>query len=327
MSHKQIAVLLSDVHFTPATLELAAQSFLKAQFKAKILDVPLIVCGDTLDSKAVMRAECVNRLLELVSVKDAPDMIFVVGNHDLCNEKGKTHSLNFLKPYATVVETIQTSLLGGVNLTIIPYQSDPNTIKNWLEDRDTEKGDIFLMHQGVTGSDSGDYIHDKSAIPKEWLKDLKVWSGHYHNRQTIALPSDGEWNYIGNPYSLSFGEANDKPKGYQILMSDGTAEFVPTNLRKHVIYEITPDNETSELKRHQPGDLVWVKAKGPRAWLSSFRKESYGACRLTTECTDDAPKAITASLRGPEALDSIIDQQPDKATSDRLKSLWRQLCE
>ena len=65
MPKKPIAVLISDVHYTPSSLPIAHTAMKMALSKAEALKVPLIDCGDILDSKAIIRAECANALIEL----------------------------------------------------------------------------------------------------------------------------------------------------------------------------------------------------------------------------------------------------------------------
>jgi DNA repair exonuclease SbcCD nuclease subunit len=346
---KPIAVLISDIHFTVSTLEFASQSLLKAQFKAKLLNVPLVIAGDTLDSKAVVRAECANKLISMLSVIDAPDTIMLVGNHDLCNEKGKDHSLNFLKPYCTVIDSPQIGRLLSTEAMLIPYQSDPQAIKNILSDEEHSCPKLIIMHQGIIGSEAGHYIQDKSALSKEDVADFRVISGHYHKRQHIITNHKevnwiGTFSYIGNPYTLGFGEANDPPKGFQILMDDGSLEFVPTNLRKHVIIEhdlTTDESKWSSGPIIMDGnimDLVWVKIKGTKEQLMAFNKNEWlkdkGIPRnvkidlIPTE-TETAEVVQIENTSQDQVFDGLIDSltntSEDRKT--RLKTMWKNFTE
>lgn len=340
---KPIAVLISDIHFNIHTLELAAQALLQAQFKAKMLKVPLVIAGDLLDTKAIIRAEVANRLIEMLSVKDAPETIILVGNHDLINEKGKEHALNFLKPYATVVEHIQTGQLCGTTVTLIPYQSNPQNIIDFLKDEDDRAKEIFeaegytlarpmiIMHQGVQGSLMGDYVVDKTAVPKDTFTGHRVISGHYHPRQLIACLDDGSVSYIGNPYTLGFGEANDPEKGYQILYSTGGLEFVPTKLRKHIIYDLTIKELSNTLIAHRVDDLVWLKITGTKEELAKLEHRQTGGMFGTSKVDlipldqeTQAPSKADSMSQG-ELLDSLIDSMTntEDTTKARLKELWR----
>lgn len=341
---KPVAVLISDIHFSLNTLELASQSLLKAQFKAAWLKIPLVICGDLMDTKANMRAEVVNKLIEMFSVKDNPDTIILVGNHDLCNEKGKPHSLNFLKPYATIIEEPKIADLNGMRVGMIPYYSDSEELKKLLKYQYEPEGDwdfknckVVFMHQGLISTNSGHYIQDKSAITKEDVAGLRVISGHYHTRQTIDLPDGGKWDFLGNPFTLNYGEASDPEKGFSILMSDGSLEFVSTNLRKHVVI----DNVIGELVAipyvHKPGDLLWFKLRGTKEELTKtyFREliaANYGineGFKLDLIPTDTKTQAPQTKLHKGELLDSLIDSLTN--TTDerkiRLKDMWKNLCE
>lgn len=333
---KPLAVLLSDVHFSLKNLEIASAALLQAQFKAALMKIPLVISGDLHDTKANLRGECTNKLVERFSVKDAPETIVLVGNHDLINEKSKEHSLNFLKPYATVVDVPQLGYIGDKQVLLIPYQTDPNDFLLILKDEDMQ-ADLVICHQGLTGADMGDYIQDKSAVS---VKDLvikdgaRIISGHYHNRQTTMLPNGGKWDYVGAPFTTSFGEAKDLPKGFQILYDDGSLEFVPTKLRKHVVIEIDTDfNVKNEVYLPRLNDPVWVKMSGPKDKLAQMTKDKIRE-KLFVEGMqfklDLIPDKVEIAKRdnkprtSEQLYDSMIETSNlEPSTRDRLKATWR----
>lgn len=336
---KPIAVLISDVHYNINTLELADAAMRQAIAKANSLEVPLIVAGDLHDTKANMRGECVNAMLETFSLCKIQPFV-LVGNHDRLNEKSPAHALNFLKEVATIIESHTVLIHAGFRL--IPYYHDPEELKAYL--KTIPGGSIVIMHQGVQGSDAGDYIQDKTALPKECFKDFRVISGHYHRRQNIHCSTElesalnngaGVFSYIGNPYTLNYGEANDPEKGFQILMDDGSLKFVPTNLRKHVVWEVSI-NEIGEkpLPQVRVGDLLWIKIKGTRESLVPFTKdfvskalELTGAFKLDLIPTDTETTAPeqTKELSQGELLDAMVDSLSNTSNDqkERLKSLWK----
>lgn len=326
--NKPIAVLISDIHYSLPTLELADNAMRQAIFKADELKIPLIVAGDLHDTKANLRGECVNRMLETFMLVTT-ECYILRGNHDQINEKSEEHSLNFLKmlPGIVVIDRIPSPQ----DVRFIPYQHDTQKLRAYL--KTIKKGSTIIMHQGIEGSNSGDYIQDKSAINPEDVAGMRVISGHYHTRQTIKLPDGGTWDYIGNPYTLNYGEANDPPKGFQILMNDGSLEFIPTNLRKHVVIDFKmPPQEPPQ--KYSPGDLVWVKFKGSRTELTYVSKKQIGEFlgltdfKLTLEPTDLNIKISTKQLSNTELLDSLIDStDTTPETKGRLKSTWKSLCE
>src|SRR5579862_1378127 len=108
---KSLAVLVSDVHYNVHTLKLADAAMRMAIVKANKLEVPLIVAGDLHDTKANLRGECVNAMIETFKQCNKPPYI-IVGNHDRINEKSHEHSLNFLAPYCHIVDSPNNLLLG-----------------------------------------------------------------------------------------------------------------------------------------------------------------------------------------------------------------------
>lgn len=333
---KPIAVIISDIHFTPATLDLATKALQDAQNKALTLGVPLIIAGDTLDTKAIIRAECANRLISIFSNCNLETYV-IVGNHDLVNEKSFEHSLNFLKPYVNLVSYPVKVSLSGKNVWLVPYEHDTDNLKSFLESLD--KGSTLIMHQGLQGADMGHYVQDKTSLTKDIFANFRVISGHYHKRQDIKCGKPkkdaiGLFSYIGNPYTLTFGEANDPPKGYQILLDNGLLEFVPTNLRKHIIVDRTVDTLFTPLEGSTIDDLVWVKVRGSRVELSKLKKaiigqkllghENFKLDLIPTDSELIVNKPLQLDLTPGEMLDKIIDTVPE-CSPEHLKRLWREV--
>lgn len=321
------AILISDLHFTPQTLELASEAFLMAQNKAVELKVPLIVCGDTLDTKDIMRAQCVNRVIDLVQSRKNLCHIFLIGNHDMTNEKSSTHSLNFLSLLSNC-ELIDTPR-HVMDMYLMPYQSSTSEFKKHISD----KAGIILCHQGVQGANMGHYVQDKTSIGQEEVAGKRIISGHYHKRQDIPLKDEGLWSYVGNSYTLSAGEAFDPPKGFQILMEDGSLEFVPTNLRKHVIIE-RPITNLGPAENVGPHDIIWLKVTGPYLELQKLDKRKVGLemfghanFRFDKITSDSAQLEVpTKPATSLQLLDKVIkntDETP--ANKKKLKALAKEL--
>jgi DNA repair exonuclease SbcCD nuclease subunit len=321
------AVIISDVHCNLQTLELADAAMNQAIDLANKLQVPLIVAGDLHDSKANMRAECVNRML--TTIRKAHKCYILRGNHDQINEKSEEHALNFLNGYSvTIID--EPAYNEDMNLYMIPYQHDINKLISIL--KETPEGSTLVMHQGITGSNSGEYIQDKTALIPEDVTGFRVISGHYHARQTIRLPKGGVWDFIGNPYTLTFGEANDPEKGFRVLHSDGSLQFVPTKLRRHVVYGIS--NSAQIYTNHiRSNDLLWVKVTGTKEFINEWDKKA-----VTTKLNITQPfryEAIPTTNEHVETKtnnpDKLIDIIIDTATNipdtqkTRLKTLWRNL--
>ena len=329
---KPILVVISDIHFSVNTLEKASYALSEALKTARSLTLPLIIAGDLTDTKAIIRAEVANKLIEIFTEYKDVETTVIIGNHDLINEKGKEHSLKFLKPYVKLVEyTPHLSQSTGVYL--MPYFSDNKDLEEWF--LHAPSGQKFIMHQGFQGAFMGDYVQDKTSISPELVKNFKVISGHYHKHQTV-----GTVTYIGSPYTMSFGEANDGPKGFLILNEDFTFERVILNLPKHVIMtaEAKDGKVVFDDRDHSvsPHDSVWVKIRGPKSELSNvdkidLGKELFGHANFKLDMLPTAEETIQThvneDLTDIELLDNLINmlsQVPDDK-KDNLKRLFRDL--
>lgn len=321
-----IAVLISDIHFDLNTLEVATEALNTAIGKATTLNVPLIIAGDLHNTKAIIRGEVINTLVGILKNKHCSTHI-LVGNHDLFNEKGKDHGLEYLRPYAEIIDI--PSYLAGTNLFLIPYQTDSDEFSKHV--KTANKGSIIVCHQGVKGAFMGDYVQDKTSIDVKELDGFKVISGHYHRHQTV-----GPLTYIGSPFTHSFGEANDGPKGFLILNDDGSYSREILNLRKHMIITGELTESGLILEQHQKvnqGDTVKVKVKGSRSLLATFKKQKVAELinhnnfklELIPQDLENIEKVQVSDT--PETIfDKVIDSLPDSEEHKQfLKSLWRDL--
>ena len=177
---------------------------------------------------------------------------------------------------------------------------------------------------------------DKDALT---FSNYRVISGHYHRRQDIKCGklrqgNVGLFSYIGNPYTLNFGEASDPAKGYQLLNEDGSLTFVPLNLRKHVVLERGIADLYAPVENVAPEDLVWLKVSGPYLELEKLKKNDLGMklfghsnFKFDKIATDPArPDVRSDKLTAAQIFDSIIDSTDEKATEKvMLKNLWKGL--
>lgn len=341
MRHDVWAVLISDVHFHINTLPLASFALSEALLTAEQLNVPLIIAGDLNDTKSILQAKCVNAILGILREKKQDTRVIVlVGNHDLLNEKGEDHSLHFLDDLCDVVR--HPIYHGGLGLWLIPYQTDVERIRFCLAG-EVLPGSTVIMHQGVMGAHMGEYVVDKTSLPPETFADYRVISGHYHRAQDIKCgrPRKGAvglFSYIGTPYSVTFAEAHDGPKGFQLLLKNGLLEQVPLDLRKHVIEEVDLEGldiflNTATFPR--PEDLFWLKVHGPASELDKLNKKELGMriqghenFKLDKIYTDAEKQSIVEieSMPQDRILDQLIDDSEETVERKAfLKTLWREI--
>lgn len=326
MMSRPIAILISDIHFNITTLPLASAALKAALSKAEELQIPLVIAGDLNDTKAIIRAEVANAIISIL--KDAQTKIYILeGNHDKINEKGSEHGLNYLTPYATVIDTI-TSFKEFPKIVFIPYLTQSQRIST-LIDVWGKTFKILIMHQGFLGAQMGDYIQDKSSLDPTTVKDFTVISGHYHRHQTI-----GTVTYIGSPYTITFGEANDGPKGFLILNEDGSFTREILTLRKHIIITRGTENAYDPIENYRPGDLLWLKISGPKQELNQIDKRELGQKLLGHSnfkldlfpIEEKIEKRENLHIQDWEILDLLIDQCLETIEEkQQLKELWRNI--
>lgn len=333
---KPIAVISGDIHYNLQNLPLADAATRSAINKANELSVPFIANGDTQDQKANLRAECVNSMIETFKLCNITPYVSI-GNHCKINEKSEAHALNFLAPYATIVPT--PTFFDSLQAHLIPYQHDVSKFIDYVSG--LPYGSRLIIHQGIEGSLSGDYIQDRTAIQKSILADFRTIASHYHARQDIECGPPGPnlvgiASYIGSPYTQNYGEAHDLNKGFQILYDDGSLEFVPTNLRKHRVFEFNISAIENVADIVKEIDLVWIKIKGPSDALAKLTKsditeltgitQAYRLDLIPTEASVMRSQGPKEDLSQEGIFDQLIDSlsNTDNERKDRLKALWKE---
>jgi hypothetical protein len=338
---KASAVLISDVHFNINTLGLASVALTHALAHAEELDVPLIIAGDLNDTKAVLRAECANTLVDILGrASDKVRVLVLIGNHDLINEKAKEHSLNFLAPYCEIVAAPRYDR--ELDLWLVPYQSNLEELQGIL--KVIKPGSTVIMHQGIMSAAMGEYTVDKSSITPEELAPFCVISGHYHMLQTIITDGKkhatnygvGTANYIGTPYSVTYAEANDGPKGFRVLHDSGVLTQVETRLRKHVKVERAVEDVLDPIEGLKPTDLLWFKVHGPASELDKLSKKQLGLHHLGHQnfkfdkdyAEAEAVVIEDKTFTDAQMLDMLVDESEETSTAKvYLKALWRDILE
>lgn len=317
---------------------------MQAIWHAQKLGVPLYVTGDLHDSKAIIRGECANALLECMrhASNAGVEVVVIIGNHDMINEKGDTHSLNFLGEAGAVIfdRPNCVELAKGMIAHLIPYQNDGKKFVS--EVQGLKKGSLVLCHQGVRGAYMGEYVVDKTSVDPSEFADYCMISGHYHRAQSIVTDGKkhatyfgvGTWNFVGSPYSTTFAEAGDGKKGFQVLYNDYSLELVPTNLRRHVIVEREIAQVMDGFEGLRENDVFWLKVTGPSVELDKLSKKEIGLALIghSNYKLDRIPNDVEVQLQKLDTMtpmqmiDELVEQnEPDKIQRAYLKTLSREI--
>ncbi len=338
---KPLLVITGDCHFTLHSLEIASKVLIQAFELAKGNQIPLLINGDLVDGKSILRGEVVNRLIQIFKTYQGEVLTYVsTGNHDLLSEKDDTCSaLEFLSYYCSMLIRWPVKI-PYTNIGVIPYR---NTNERFLESvSEFSKDTLLCVHQGLQGANMSHYVKDDSSAPKDLLDGRRIIASHYHMYQDIPLPNGGLWTYVGSPYSTSFSEAFDPPKCIGLLFDDGTLKSIPTNLRKHVIIETNTDDIDFMIQESyqagflpNPEDLVWVKLSGKPSELAEVSKKDIGEkllghsnYRLELLPTEQEARVQEhfKNLSGMDILDRVIEDLNETIEQKmKLKQLWREV--
>ena len=232
-----IALLITDLHATKDNLAEFKKNWEEALSiceREGIADI--IIPGDVFTSRASQT------LATLLTVKSAFTEavrrgIWITigeGNHDKTDQEaieGYNHLWVGLKGIE-VVDSHKVLLWEGCDFCVLlmSYFPENGSFLERLEVAVSEtlheypqftSSDIILcIHEGVHGA-LGDF-DIPNEIPQEPLLDFKaVLCGHYHNQVEIKGTNI---KYIGSSRQGDFGE--DEEKGYTILYSDGSLDFI-----------------------------------------------------------------------------------------------------
>lgn len=196
----------------------------------------LVQTGDWFDVRAGLSQETMRFQREIIlpMLETTFDKIYVIiGNHDM-------HLKNQIQPNSVfesfhnnetfvVIEEPTTVSIDGDLVDLIPWECLENKeqIRNFIHKTSSE---ICVGHWELTGFEFYKGVPSTGEETEFLEKYAKVISGHYHTQS-----QKGNIQYIGTPYTLTLGDANDI-RGFWV--KDGeTFELIQNpNCWHHKIY-------------------------------------------------------------------------------------------
>jgi DNA repair exonuclease SbcCD nuclease subunit len=226
---------------------IAADLHLKHENMEKIVDLfmmfeeignPVILAGDILDNKEIIRGKCLNLLYHQLCTATIPYYI-LIGNHDYFNADCIDHSLRVLEKLDNVHIIEVPTEFHTLDCAMIPYCSTEEFYKEIEQYRG--KVSTLIIHQGIDGFDFGNGYIEHNGVSIDALKGFDlVISGHFHKQQ-----EQDNLIYIGSPFSHNYGESNqDKFIGIWTPQAK-SIELIRTEFPRHMTYELDA-NETYE---------------------------------------------------------------------------------
>lgn len=206
-------------------------------------------------------------------------------------------------------------------LHMIPYFPEDGSFTDKLEEVkkkavDPSKLNLLYIHQGVNGALS--QPNEKELPPGIFKGFDKVFVAHYHNRCKVKPNIE----YIGSSRQHNFGE--DEEKGYTILYSDGTHEFVRNRANtRYKVLDVQAEQVNTHLKdrleeiRQDGRYRVKVRIHGSAARTTNIdKKELIGAGAAKVE-------VVTQETVPTHGASEDIFEKFDKA---KIRNSYRDFC-
>lgn len=287
MKRIPIALVLTDTHLAEDNSELVKYIWEQAVLKCQELKInKMFFDGDfftTRKAQPLFIDDIAREIVQSVLDKDI-ELFLMPGNHDKVDLTSERSYLDEYKPYknCTVISAYDYCVIGLTTIHFVPYFKEQENYSLYLERavnavklQNTPKH-ILLTHIAVNGVRNNDgTIIDKGVGLEQFKCFDTVMVGHYHNQSKIG---DNIY-YIGSAYQSNFGE--DDKKGFTILYSDGTHEFIQSTFPKYIKHtvDISDEKKIKKLQKEyaHSDDNIRIIFKGDETQLASLNKEKFNA--------------------------------------------------
>lgn len=240
-SIKPVALLLNDIHVSKDNLHEFHVNWREAVNICKVRNIPdMIIGGDLWLSRSSQTLSTLMAVKTAITyaTNEGISLTIAEGNHckvDLESYLGYSHLFSEYPDVYVVDEYTVLEFGDNLALYIMSYFPENGSFTDRLNniiktDFDKSAYNILYIHEGISGALA---TPNEKELPAKLFKDFnKVFVGHYHDRCVIK---NTNIEYIGASRQHNFGE--DAEKGYTILYSDGSHEFVKNqnNVRYRVI--------------------------------------------------------------------------------------------
>ncbi len=316
MSKNPIGLLVNDLHVDKDCIAEFAKNWsevIKICVDRNIRDI--FIGGDVFTSRSSQTLSVlleVQRAFHKACAKDI-GVTVAEGNHDKVDQEaieGYCHLYDSLGGNVLPIDTcdVFTWEDNDVELAMISYFKETGSLYEKIQKVESKIKNfdkaILYLHAGIHGA-LGDFDIPGEA-PQEWFsKFSKVLVGHYHNRTKIKGTNI---EYIGSSRQNNFGE--DEEKGYTILYSDGSTEFVKNQVNtRYRTLEYTYE----ELMEAMPLQLDNVELYKTRCKvrLTEAQSKKFDEKPLI-ECGVTKVEKIIDSIESVKASAHCIDEKYDK---------------
>lgn len=316
-------LLLGDLHFGHRNGDKPT-----AEYQVKVFDdfiFPLIKkhkikkviqTGDFFDARKAIRHDTMELVREKIIPKtEGQEWHVFVGNHDMhLRESITPNSVQELLsqyPNFRIYNNPTTVDFDGIKIDLIPWICRDNR-KEIMDFINKTSSNICVGHFELAGFEYYRGIEsqgDDSAFLSNYAQ---VWSGHFH-----TISKKGHIQYIGTPYQLTYGDADDD-RGVWLYDTDtGEFDFVSNNMPKFSrVYFDADTFDAKNLDRFKGMNIkITVKNRGD---AKKFEKivESIAAIAAEVSVIDriDVSQATTSgklTATAVKSIEKIVDEYID----------------
>lgn len=264
-----VALLLNDIHISKDNIPEFQKNWDEALAICSQYHISdMIIGGDLWLSRSAQTLGVLMAVRQAI-IKATNAGIYLTiaeGNHDKVDQEsilGYGHLFSEY-PNVDVVDGYTIIDIGdNVSLYIMSYFPENGSFTQRLQDIvisdfDPCRHNILYIHEGINGALA---TPNEKELPSSIFKDFsQVLVGHYHNRCVVA---NTNIEYIGSSRQHNFGE--DEEKGYTVLYSDGSYEFVKNQVNtRYKVMEINGSQYNAiidELPVAKANELYKIKVR------------------------------------------------------------------
>jgi len=284
--------------------------------------------GDLFQSRAAQTLDVLLAVHDALTNAELKGITVVLanGNHDLVDQEAIRGYCHVFSRHANVIVINDFLTLAeegwDFSLHMIAYFPENGSFTDKLNalihgSLDTERKNYLYIHEGINGA----LLHSSdNELPAHIFKDFdKVFVGHYHNRCVIA---DTNIEYIGSSRQHNFGE--DEEKGYTVLSSDGSQEFVKNKANtRFMVIDVPLEKVNIHLKDH----LDEIKADGKYKVKVRVHCDTADANSIDkNELVKSGASKVEVITKDPELKAITSTGLFEKFDSNKIRENYQQFC-
>lgn len=239
-----VALLINDIHVSKDNISDFQLNWDEALNLCKKHKIPeIVVGGDLWQSRSAQTLPVLMAVRQAIlkATNDSIEVVIAEGNHDLIDQEsylGYSHIFSHYSLVDVIDDYTIEDITEDVTFAVMSYFPENGGFVNHLNELRSQiepQNTILYIHEGIRGALA--QSTDKE-LPAHIFEDFqKVLVGHYHDRCKVGKNIE----YIGASRQHNFGE--DEEKGYTILYSDGSTEFVKNEVNtRYSTLVVTSDN-------------------------------------------------------------------------------------